>query len=124
MPSPGRREDLIRPLRHYKERIMRRSNLILLKFLLKKESKKMRSSRLLKKKPQDDCLKAHPPESPSIGEFIFEQFSSLEECRFAEGGCLYLFVSSFFTRSILFKIFFHATLWNQLRMKTQDSTCS
>ena len=25
------------------------------------------------------------------------------------GGCLYLFVSSFFTRSILFKIFFHAT---------------
>jgi len=33
---------------------MRRSNLILLKFLLKKESKKMRSSRLLNTKPQDD----------------------------------------------------------------------
>ena len=41
-------------LRHCEERPMRRGNLILLKFLLKKELKKMRSSRLQKTKPQDD----------------------------------------------------------------------
>jgi hypothetical protein len=45
-----RRENLIHPLRHSEERIMRRENPILLSIY----KEKMRSSRLLNAKSQDD----------------------------------------------------------------------
>ena len=62
-----------------------------------------------KRSLEDDCLKAHPPESPLNGGMnsTIPLLGGVPLLR--RGGCLYLFVSSFFTRSILFKIFFHAT---------------